>query len=252
MDGSDKTAVRRLYLWEKCTILLTYTLYIQSLTGEFGLTLQWSSVLLFTNALWPNPDLYQGVQYSVCVCAFLVHTSSLSPHTKKEKNTNLQTPLWLELNQAPPCLEVTVLSATQRQQSLWFIVAVIFYSELVAIHCAFINAKFSAVANCRRFTEGTAEEAKDILMPGVQKLFDKEDDKKGHLIFFPLFFNCSSAWISVCRRHCSYLLLQHVVHTAFSGAQPLRKCHFTLCHQCQRDDSPLWLALRHCGKLKDC
>lgn len=32
---------------------------------------------------------------------------------------------------------------------------------------------------------------------------------------------------------------RRVVQTACSGARPLRKCDFPLCHECQRDESPL-------------
>lgn len=77
--------------------------------------------------------------------------------------------------------------------------------------------------------------------------------KKGSLSDFLSFFlfaavqheSVSPSTAAVTYRFCpakdvrSWETPRRVVQTAYSGARPLRKCDFTLCHECQRDESPL-------------
>lgn len=202
--------------------------------------LQWSSVLLFTRELTAKP-------WILCVCERVLWIYAAKVHIakkkkKKRKKLANSTQIGIEASTSLPRGD----SANRYAEAA--VIVIYRGSHFLLRACRntlrIYQRKFSAVANCRRFTEGTAEEAKDILMPGLQKLFDKkdekEDDKKGQSIWFSYpFLNGSSAWISISRLRCSYLLLlstrgnpwemlQYVVQTACSGAWPLRKCHFAL------------------------
>lgn len=117
----------------------------------------------------------------------------------------------------------------------------------------------SAVKHCPCLTEDSAVEAKvskSILIPGLQKLFDKQeeqDEKKpsrkcterpeqqqtGYLMLLQLSMNqylwalLQSLLLSSNRR--SLERPRFIGKTRCSGARPLRKCDFTLCHECQKD-----------------
>lgn len=91
------------------------------------------------------------------------------------------------------------------------------------------------MANCHCLTEGTAEEVKDILMPDLQKLFDKGNgEKKGSISDFVSTFLTPVQHESVPSGSAAFTycscppediyreMPQHVVKTACSATRSLR------------------------------
>lgn len=262
-----------------CYIAPIYSVYIQSLTGVCFLHF-WGAACCCS--VVPRDQIQisvrvfeywvQSLEYRECECVCMCIQRKPAWWKKKLANS---TRFGIEPNTSVPQGD----SANRHAVAA---VGVIyrgshFHSELVAARCTFVKLqrKFAyflvlAAKRCRRLAGGTAEEAKDTLIARSAKVVWQRGWRrwqKGQSIWFSFFFffYCSSAWISISGAPLQLLTASVRRRTFVRGRRlsvlyrqlvlvlgPLRKCDFTLCHECQRDDSPLWLALRHCGKLKDC